>query len=149
MATTPCRYVVIVTNWSVAHSTVGVGIRIQSTRAPWHCEARVEAFLEAFAGRLAGMTAEEFAMHKDGLVVKKLERVKNLGEETSHFWDTICAGHYDFLRSESALLVPPSPPFPISSFAPYPARLSRGRHGRLWHIQCFAPLNSKSWLTAH
>ena len=110
MATTPRRYVVIVTNWSVAHSTVGVGIRIQSTRAPWHCEARVEAFLEAFAGRLAGMTAEEFAMHKDGLVVKKLERVKNLGEETSHFWETICAGHYDFLRSESALLVPPFPP---------------------------------------
>ncbi|TBU47821.1 LuxS/MPP-like metallohydrolase [Dichomitus squalens] len=94
-------YVVIVTNWSIANSTVGVGIRMQSTRSPWHCEARVEAFLEAFAERLSGMTAEEFAMHKDGLVVKKLERVKNLGEETSRFWETICAGHYDFLRNEA------------------------------------------------
>ncbi|KAI1798428.1 LuxS/MPP-like metallohydrolase [Ganoderma leucocontextum] len=93
-------YVVIIITWSVAHSTHGLGIRMQSTRAPWHCEARVEAFLEAFAARLAGLSDAEFAMHKDGLVVKKLERAKNLGEETTRFWDRIRAGHCDFLRHE-------------------------------------------------
>ncbi|PIL27298.1 hypothetical protein GSI_10445 [Ganoderma sinense ZZ0214-1] len=93
-------YVVIVATWSVAHSTHGLGIRVQSTRAPWHCEARVDAFLEAFAARLAALSDAEFAMHKDGLVVKKLERAKNLGEETSRFWGRIRAGHCDFLRHE-------------------------------------------------
>ena len=73
---------------------------MQSTRAPWHCEARVDAFLEAFAVRLAALSDAEFATHKDGLVVKKLERAKNLGEETTRFWDRIRAGHCDFLRRE-------------------------------------------------
>lgn len=101
----PYRYVVIVATWSVAYSTHGLGIRVQSTRAPWYCEARVDAFLEAFAARLAALSDAEFATHKDGLVVKKLERAKNLGEETTRFWDRIRAGHCDFLRREYILLL--------------------------------------------
>ncbi|KAI0764784.1 LuxS/MPP-like metallohydrolase [Fomes fomentarius] len=94
-------YVVASMLWSINSSTLGLSIKVQSTRSPWFVEERVEAFLEAFGERLASMPDEEFARHKEGLVVKKLERVKNLGEETDRFWDRIRAGHYDFLRHET------------------------------------------------
>ncbi len=86
--------------WSINSSTLGISIKVQSTRSPWFVGERVEAFLEAFGERLASMPDEEFTRHKEGLVVKKLERVKNLGEETDRFWDRIRAGHHDFLRRE-------------------------------------------------
>ena len=98
------RYIVAASNWSVNGSTYGLGIKIQSTRAPAFLEERVEAFLEAFGKQLAALTDEQFAAHKEGLIVKKLQRVKNLGEETARFWTRITAGHYDFLRRESLSL---------------------------------------------
>ena len=87
-------------------STLCLGIKVQSTRAPWFVEARVEAFLESYADRLASMPADEFQTYKDGLVVQKLERVKRLAQETARFWDRIRAGHYDFLRRECSRNVP-------------------------------------------
>ncbi|RPD65209.1 LuxS/MPP-like metallohydrolase [Lentinus tigrinus ALCF2SS1-6] len=95
-------YVVSASIWSINSSTLGISIKIQSTRAPWFVEERVEAFLETFAEeRLLSMTEAEFETHKEGLIMKKLERAKNLSEETTRYWTRIRAGHYDFLRHET------------------------------------------------
>ncbi|KAI9058078.1 LuxS/MPP-like metallohydrolase [Trametes sanguinea] len=93
-------YVVGSAEWSV-NGTIGLRVRIQSVRAPWFLESRVDAFLETLGDRLACLSAAEFAAHKDGLVAMKLERPKNLGEETLRFWAQIRAGRYDFLRKET------------------------------------------------
>ncbi|KAI0718393.1 LuxS/MPP-like metallohydrolase [Cerioporus squamosus] len=94
-------YVVSASIWSINSSTLGIRIKVQSTRTPWFVEERVEAFLETFAERLSSMTDAEFESRKEGLINKKLERVKNLAEETTRFWTRIRAGHYDFLRHET------------------------------------------------
>ncbi|OBZ78124.1 Insulin-degrading enzyme [Grifola frondosa] len=93
-------YVVASSQWAVAGS-IGLGIKVQSLRAPWDVEARVDAFLEDFCGMLVGMSAVEFTAQKEGLVVKKLERAKNLREETARFWGHICSGYYEFVRNET------------------------------------------------
>ena len=72
-------YVVATTFWSLNNRTLCLGIKVQSTRAPWFVETRVDAFLETIAGQLGSMSDTEFTDHKEGLIVKKLERVKNLG----------------------------------------------------------------------
>ncbi|KAI0367165.1 LuxS/MPP-like metallohydrolase [Pilatotrama ljubarskyi] len=93
-------YVVISSQWSI-NGTQGLGMRIQSTRPPWFLELRVDAFYEAMGDKLANMSPEEFSTHKEGLLVKKLERPKNLAEETARFWGHIRSGYYDFLRHET------------------------------------------------
>ncbi|KAL7284357.1 hypothetical protein ACG7TL_001646 [Trametes sanguinea] len=93
-------YVVGSAEWAV-NGTIGLRVRIQSVRAPWFLESRVDAFLETIGARLAGMSAAEFSAQKDGLVATKLEGAKNLGEETARFWGQIRGGRYDFLRKET------------------------------------------------
>ncbi|KAI0646092.1 LuxS/MPP-like metallohydrolase [Trametes meyenii] len=93
-------YVVACSQRSI-NGTNGLGIRIQSARAPSFLESRVDAFLETLGARFESMSLDEFATYKEGLVVKKLERVKNLREETARFWDQIRSGYYDFVRHET------------------------------------------------
>lgn len=90
---------VVSTSTRIAASAMALGIKIQSTRAPWFLEERVEAFLEQFRDTLAGMSQDDFEAKKDGLIIKLLERPKNLYEETVSFWGQIREGYYDFLRS--------------------------------------------------
>ncbi|KZT12293.1 LuxS/MPP-like metallohydrolase [Laetiporus sulphureus 93-53] len=92
-------YVVASSSWTVA-SSMGLGIKVQSTRAPWDVEERVNSFLDSYRDVLAGMSPNEFELQKEGLVVKMMEKVKNLAEETSRFWNHISSGYYDFLRHE-------------------------------------------------
>ncbi|KAI0763999.1 LuxS/MPP-like metallohydrolase [Trametes elegans] len=97
-------YVVASAQWSVS-GMLGLGIRVQSVHDPAFLESRVDAFLETLGNRLTRLSAQEFAAQKDGLVVKKLERVKNLGEETARYWGRIRSGDYDFLRRETDVSV--------------------------------------------
>lgn len=90
---------VVSTSTKIAASAIALDIQIQSTRSPWFLEERIEAFLEQFRDILAGMTTEYFEAKKDGLIVRLLERPKNLYEETISFWGQIRDGSYDFLRS--------------------------------------------------
>ena len=101
-------YVVACSQWSI-NGTVGLGVKIQSTRAPWYTESRVDAFFEKMSERIAAMPADEFATQKEGLIVKTLERAKNLGEETVRFWGHIRSGYYDFVKRMCTYLlrVPP------------------------------------------
>ncbi|KAI0952754.1 hypothetical protein AcW1_007154 [Taiwanofungus camphoratus] len=93
-------YVVASSMWTVA-SSMGLGIKVQSERAPWDVEKRVDAFLEQFQMVLVNMSTEDFEAKKEGLVTKKLEGVKNLREETARFWAHISSGYYDFLQHET------------------------------------------------
>ncbi|KAH9948332.1 LuxS/MPP-like metallohydrolase [Amylocystis lapponica] len=92
-------YVVATLLWTVASST-GLSIKIQSSKAPWYLEERVESFLESFRGTLEAMPADVFEAKKEGLVVRKRERAKNLQEESTRFWGYISSGYCDFLRHE-------------------------------------------------
>jgi insulysin len=77
---------------------MGICIDIQSLRDPVFLESRVEAFFEAFGRMLKSLSEKEFHVQKEGLIVKKLERLKNLREESSRFWHHISSGYYDFVR---------------------------------------------------
>ncbi|CCM02306.1 uncharacterized protein FIBRA_04396 [Fibroporia radiculosa] len=92
-------YVVTSSVWRVA-SSMGLSIKIQSMRTPWDVESRVDAFLNDFRDILAKMPVKELEDNKEGLIVKKLEKLKNLSEETGRFWGHISKGSYDFLQHE-------------------------------------------------
>ncbi|CAL1699584.1 unnamed protein product [Somion occarium] len=92
-------YIVASAFWSSTGS-MGLGIKIQSLRSPSYLEHRVEDFLTHFREQLAGFTPEEFESKKAGLVIKLLERTKNLRDETSRFWGHIRSGYYDYLQNE-------------------------------------------------
>ncbi|KIP05202.1 hypothetical protein PHLGIDRAFT_129039 [Phlebiopsis gigantea 11061_1 CR5-6] len=80
--------------------SMGLDIKIQSLKPPSFLEGRVDAFLEAFRDVLAGFSEEKLAHEKNSLIMKLLEKPKNLGEESARFWDKINWEYYDFLQNE-------------------------------------------------
>jgi len=49
---------------------------------------------------LETMSEEGFKRHIRSLVLNKLQKDKNLSEETSRYWTHILSGHYDFTQAE-------------------------------------------------
>lgn len=92
-------YVVLAATTTISTS-ICLYVMIQSTHAPWYLEDRVDTFFATLRGTLSTMSPEDFTYKKQGLIVKKLERVKNLREETGRFWARIDAGDCDFLRAD-------------------------------------------------
>ena len=109
-------------SWSVNASTLGLGFKLQSQRAPWDTEARVDAFLCAFRARLAALAPDALATQKRGLVAKMCERAKSVGEETARFWARVRAGDCDFLRGVCSL-PSPFPPHPLPLYLAFCARV--------------------------
>ena len=70
-----------------------------------YLEERLEKFLIQYHDKLVEMSTEDFEAKKDGLVIKLLERSKNLTEENSKFWSHIRSGYQDFLQSEWTMFV--------------------------------------------
>lgn len=83
---------------------MGLDIKVQSLKPPAYVEERVDTFLTSFRDALAGFTPEKLAEEKNALVLRLLERPKNLAEETSRFWDQIEGGYYDFQRRECRIV---------------------------------------------
>ncbi|PGH21335.1 hypothetical protein AJ80_03386 [Polytolypa hystricis UAMH7299] len=81
-------------------TTMGYRVIIQSERSPTYLESRIDAFLARFAETLENMTEEEFEGHKRSVVNRSLEKMKNLGSETSRYWSHIGTEFYDFLQHE-------------------------------------------------
>ncbi|XP_077210294.1 insulinase (Peptidase family M16) family protein [Tasmannia lanceolata] len=80
----------------------GVQFIIQSTvKDPAQLDLRVEAFLKVFESKLYEMTHEEYMSNVNALIDMKLEKHKNLGEESSFFWREISDGTLKFDRRES------------------------------------------------
>ncbi|KAK3698064.1 metalloprotease [Vermiconidia calcicola] len=86
---------------------VGSGALIYSTIACWrilvqsekdcaYLEKRIDAFLVGFEDVIKEMPDDEFESHKIGLINKRLEKLKNLGQETGRFWGHITGEAYDF-----------------------------------------------------
>ncbi|KAF9353781.1 Insulinase (Peptidase M16) [Mortierella sp. AD094] len=77
--------------------TLGVVIVVQSERDPIHVENRIENFLRArIANMLETMTEEAYQKQVQSLIQKKLEKHKNLKQETARYWDQITSGFYNF-----------------------------------------------------
>ncbi|XP_019456155.1 PREDICTED: insulin-degrading enzyme-like 1, peroxisomal [Lupinus angustifolius] len=79
----------------------GLQFIIQSTvKGPGDIGQRVEAFLKVFETKLREMTNDEFKSNVNALIDMKLEKHKNLREESSFFWREIDNGTLRFDRKD-------------------------------------------------
>ncbi|KAH7372611.1 hypothetical protein KP509_17G012900 [Ceratopteris richardii] len=84
----------------------GAQFIIQSAvKDPKDLEARVEAFLDALGDNLSKLTDEEFKRNVDALIGEKLEKHKNLREETGFFWTEIAYGTLKFSRQKDEVAI--------------------------------------------
>lgn len=80
----------------------GLQFIIQSTvKDPAQLDARVEAFLKMFECTLYEMADGDFKRHVNTLIEMKLEKYKNLREESSFYWGEIVDGTLMFDRREA------------------------------------------------
>ncbi|XP_057998881.1 insulin-degrading enzyme-like 1, peroxisomal [Hevea brasiliensis] len=79
----------------------GVQFVVQSTvKDPGYIDLRVEAFLKLFENKIYEMTDEEFKSNVKALIDMKLEKHKNLWEESGFYWHEIVIGTFKFDRKE-------------------------------------------------
>ena len=91
---------IVFTGARIAATTMGYRVIIQSERPTEYLEERINAFLASFAKSLDTMPQEEFESHKKSLINKRLEKLKNLEQESARFWDHITSEYFDFLQVE-------------------------------------------------
>ncbi|XP_059646301.1 insulin-degrading enzyme-like 1, peroxisomal [Cornus florida] len=79
----------------------GLQFIIQSTvKGPRHIDLRVHAFLKMFETKLYEMSNDEFKSNVNALIDMKLEKHKNLREESGFYWREISDGTLKFDRRE-------------------------------------------------
>lgn len=76
--------------------TFGFRVIVQSEKDPVFLESRIENMLISLRESIENMTNEAFEKHKAALVVKVLEKEKNLAEASQHMWSHISTKRYDF-----------------------------------------------------
>ena len=81
-------------------TTMGYRVIIQSERSPAYMEERINAFLALFSQSLESMSQEDFEAHKKSLINKRLEKVKNLHQESGRLWAYISSEYYDFSQRD-------------------------------------------------
>uniref|UniRef100_A0ACD5UZH7 Uncharacterized protein n=1 Tax=Avena sativa TaxID=4498 RepID=A0ACD5UZH7_AVESA len=82
----------------------GLQFIIQSTvKDPSYLDARVEAFLKMFEVTLHQMPDAEFKSNVNALIDMKLEKYKNIREESTFFWREISEGTLQFDRKEAGV----------------------------------------------
>jgi len=95
----------IVFSGATVHNTwMGYRILVQSERTPAYLEQRIDSFLTSLSKELREMTEQRFQKHKRSLINKRLERLKNLSQETGRFWNHILSESYDFEQGKYCLL---------------------------------------------
>jgi insulysin len=95
--------------WSLAmtiHTTQAFRVIIQSEKDCGYLEERIDAFLTDFEPQLRDMEYEEFEKHKVSLINKRLEKLKNLGEEGGRLWHHITSEEFDFDLGTFSLTFP-------------------------------------------
>jgi insulysin len=80
----------------MAATTMGYRVLVQSDRSAEYLEGRIEEFLRGFLKTLKEMPEDEFEGHKRSLMAKRLEKLKNLGQEGGRFWAHIGNEYFDF-----------------------------------------------------
>ncbi|XP_020586970.1 insulin-degrading enzyme-like 1, peroxisomal [Phalaenopsis equestris] len=80
----------------------GLQFIIQSTvKDPAQLDVRVETFLKMFESELDKLTSSDFKSNVNALIAMKLEKHKNLREESSFYWREIAIGTLRFDRIEA------------------------------------------------
>lgn len=74
----------------------GLRILVQSERTPDYVDSRIEAFLVHLDEVIDNMSEAEFEGHKRSLILKRLEKPRNLGQESNRHWSEIASEYYDF-----------------------------------------------------
>ena len=82
-------------------NTIGYRVIIQSERSPEYLEQRINAFLVTFDRTLGNMTQQEFDGHRRSLINKRLEKLKNLTQESARFWSHIANEYYHFHQNDT------------------------------------------------
>lgn len=85
-------------------TTCGYRFLIQSERTPDYLDKRVEAFIVQFGKILDEMSDSDFEGHKRSLINKRLEKPKNLDQETARQWGQISGEYFDFEQRKSFLI---------------------------------------------
>jgi insulysin len=95
----------VVFSGATVHNTwIGYRILIQSEKTPNYLEGRIDSFLAGMSQELTDMTDSQFQKHKRSLINKRLERLKNLTQETGRFWNHILSESYDFEQGQELTL---------------------------------------------
>ncbi|QPG77399.1 hypothetical protein FOA43_004812 [Brettanomyces nanus] len=81
-------------------TTFGLRFLVQSERATPYLYERIRCFVIKMGHVIDSMKESEFKKHVDAVVTRKLQKVKNLREERTRFWNRIASGYYDFDRRE-------------------------------------------------
>ena len=91
---------IVFTGARMAATTMGYRVIIQSEHPTSYLEQRINAFLAFFSESLTAMSDDEFESHKQSLINKRLEKIKNLEQESTRFWNHISGEYFDFLQLE-------------------------------------------------
>jgi insulysin len=86
-------------------TTYGFRFLIQSERPPEYLDSRIDAFLTFLGTSLESMSDSEFEGHKRSLIIRRLEKLKNLDSETNRHWAQISSEYYDFESGMKSLFV--------------------------------------------
>ncbi|KAL8988706.1 MAG: hypothetical protein Q9177_002260 [Variospora cf. flavescens] len=92
---------IVFTGAKYAATIMGYRVIIQSERPTEYLEERVNAFLALFGSKLESMSQDDFDGHKKSLINKRLEKVKNLDQESERFWNHISAEYFNFIQNET------------------------------------------------
>lgn len=83
--------------YQVVNKVEGLYFVIQSnSKDPVYLESRIVHFLAGFKKTLANLSEKEFDQFRRALITKRLEKPKNLQEETQQFWAIISSKSFDF-----------------------------------------------------
>ena len=77
-------------------TTLGYRFIIQSEKTPEYLEERIDSFLIGYAKTLEDMTDAAFEGHKNSLITKRVEKLKNLDQESTRLWAYIDGEYLDF-----------------------------------------------------
>jgi insulysin len=91
---------VVFTGARPTSTTIGFRFIIQSEKTPQYLESRIDSFLSTWAETLEQMSDAEFEGHKRSLVTKRLEKLKNLDQESGRLWSYIDSEYLDFELSK-------------------------------------------------
>jgi insulysin len=92
---------VVFTGARMASTTMGYRVIIQSERTPEYLESRINNFFNEFAKTLTNMSESDFESHKRSLITKRLEKLKNLDQESTRHWSHIESEYFDFELGKS------------------------------------------------
>ncbi|KAI0396882.1 peptidase M16 inactive domain-containing protein [Xylariaceae sp. FL0594] len=91
---------IVFSGFRAGATVYGFRFIIQSERESEYLEARIDAFLQAQATAVRELTDERFESHKRSVINKRLEKLKNLDQETGKHWTHISNEYYDFDSSK-------------------------------------------------